>query len=204
MMLGRLFAGWRAAPIATADALRDFLYAEAALVAQKCMIGYCHVKTRLPLAELMREAEFHAAFEASRWEGFAAVLSDLAVIVEGHLRTAAGDRQGALADRLADCCADTLAGQPRPAAPAAGWSEVVDDIRRRLHRVQLAPPQSVADIAWTSAQRLFATLPIHKQLSRPDKDAVVASVRFMLVSRCGRLERRLDCDALVRALLEGG
>ena len=65
MMLGRWFAGWRATPIATADALRDFLYAEAALVAQKCMIGYCHVKTRLPLAELMRDAAFHTAFEAA-------------------------------------------------------------------------------------------------------------------------------------------
>ena len=203
MMLGRWLAGWRAPPIATADALRDFLYAEAALVAQKCVIGYCHVKTRLPLAELMRDEEFRIAFESARWEGFAAVLSDLAVVVEGHLRPMAGDRPGALADRLADCCADALAGRTRPAAPEAGWSGVTDEIRRRLHRAQLAPPQSVADISWTSAQRLFDTLPIHKQLRRPDKDAVVASVRFMLVSRCGRLERRLDRDALAQALLDG-
>ncbi|HVO14934.1 MAG TPA: hypothetical protein VMV26_06965 [Alphaproteobacteria bacterium] len=203
MMLRRWFAGWRAAPIATTNALREFFSAEAALVAQKCVIGYCHVKTRLPLAELMRDEAFRIAFEGARWEAFAAVLSDLAVVVEGHLRTAAGDRQSALADRLADCCAAVLAGRPRPAAPTAGWSEIVDNIRRRLHRAQLAAPQSVADISWASAERLFDTLPIHQQLSRPDKPAVVASVRFMLVSRCGRLERRLDRDALIDALIGG-
>jgi len=203
MKLSRWFAGWRAAPVATADALRDFFYAEAALVAQKCVIGYCHVKTRLPLTELMRDEEFRIAFERARWEGFAAVLGDLAVVVEGHLRPAFGERQGALADRLADCCAEVLAGRVRPAAAEAGWSEVVLEIRRRLHRAQLAAPQSVADVAWTSARRLFDTLPIHDRLRRPDKEAVVASVRFMLVSRCGRLDRRLDRDALARALLAG-
>jgi hypothetical protein len=203
MMLGRWFAGWRAAPIATADALRDFLFADAALVAQKCVVGYCHVKTRLPLTELMRDEQFRTAFEGARWEGFAAVLADLAVIIEGHLRPVAGERSGALADRLADLCADVLAGRPRPAATEAGWFAVIDGIRHRLHRVQLAPPQSVADVSWTSAGRLFETLPIHEQLRRPDKEAVVASVRFMLVSRCGRLESRLDCDGLVRALLDG-
>jgi hypothetical protein len=203
MMLRRWFAGRRAAPIATADALRDFLYAEAALVAQKCVVGYCHVKTRLPLTELMRDEEFRTAFEGARWEGFAAVLGDLAVVLEGHLRPAAGERQAALADRLADCCAEVLAGRARPAAPEAGWPAVVAAIRGRLHRVQLAAPQSVADIAWTSAQRLFDTLPIHDRLRRPDKEAVMASVRFMLVSRCGRLDRRLDRGELVRTLLAG-
>jgi hypothetical protein len=203
MMLRRWVAGWRAAPVTTVDALQAFLFADAALVAQKCVVGYCHVKTRLPLAELMRDEPFRLAYEGARWEGFAAVLADLVVIVEGHLRPAAGDRQVDLADRLADSYAAIVSGQPRPTAPEAGWRDVIDEVRRRLHRVQLAEPQSASDIAWTSATRLFDTLPIHDQLRRPDKDAIVASVRFMLVSRCGRMERRLDRDALARALLDG-
>ena len=203
MMLTRWFAGWRQPPVATVDGLSEFLRADAALVAQKCLVGYCHVKTRLPLAELMRDAAFHDAYEAARWEGFAAVLGDLAVIVEGHLRPAAGERPGALADRLADVHDAVLAGRPRPGAPEAGWRDVEAAMRVRLHRVQLAAPQSVADVAWTSATRLYETLPIHRQLRKPDREAVIASVRFMMVSRCGRLDRRLDRDRLVRALLDG-
>jgi len=201
MMRKRWFAGRRAQPIATTEALRGFFAAESALVAQKCMIGYCHVKTRLPLTELMRDEEFRIAFERARWLGFAAVLGDLAAVIEGHLRPAAGERQAALADRLADCCATVLAQHQQTTTAAS--TDAVADIRGRLHRVQLAEPQSVADIAWTSAARLFDALPIHDRLRRPDKDAVMASVRFMMVSRCGRLDRRLDCQGLVQALLAG-
>ena len=203
MILRRWFAGLGARPVATPEGLRAYLFAEAALVAQKCLIGYCHVKTRLPLSELLRDDAFQIAFEGARWEGFAAVLEDLTVMVEGYLRPAVGDRQPALADRLADVYGEVLAAQPRPAAPDAGWHEVIDEGRRRLHRVILAEPQPVAETAWTSANRLFEALPIHKDLRQPDKDAIVASVRFMLVSRCGRLDRRLDRDSLVRALLAG-
>lgn len=203
MILRRWFAERRPEPVATPEGLRAYLHAEAALVAQKCLVGYCHVKTRLPLTELMRDADFRTAYETSRWEGFAAVLEDLVAIVEAHLRTAVGDRGVALADSLADLYRDMLAEQPRPGAPEAGWQEVADEGRKRLHRLLLTPPKTVADIAWTSATRLYEALPIHQDLRRPDKDAVVASVRFMLVSRCGRLERRLDRGALVRALLDG-
>jgi hypothetical protein len=200
MMLRRWFAGPRTRPIATPEALQGFFASEAALVAQKCMIGYCHVKTRLPLSELMRDEAFRLAFERARWQGFAAVLGDLAAVIEGHLRPAAGERHAALADRLADCCAAVLAEQP---PTTVGAADTVAEIRRRLHRGQLAEPQSVADIAWTSAAGVFDALPIHDRLRRPDKDAVMAGVRFMMVSRCGRLERRLDREGLVRALLAG-
>jgi hypothetical protein len=121
-------------------------------------------------------------------------------VVEGHLRPVAGECQAVLADRLADCCAAVLAEQRDPAAIGP---ETVTEIRGRLHRAQLAEPQSVADIAWTSAARLFDALPIHDRLRRPDREAVMASVRFMMVSRCGRLERRLDRGELVQALLAG-
>ncbi|HEX7007609.1 MAG TPA: hypothetical protein VF274_10740 [Alphaproteobacteria bacterium] len=203
MKLGRWLDWRRPAPIATAEALRAFLYAEAALVAQKCIIGYCHVKTRLPLHELMRDEPFRIAYESARWEAFAAVLADLAEIVEGHLRPAVGERQADLADRVADLCGAALAGQPRPARAGADWRDTEDDVRRRLHRAQLGPPRSVAEISRTSAERLFEALPIHPELREPDKEGIMASVRFMLVSRCGRLERRLDRDALARALLAG-
>src|SRR5690606_13773157 len=130
MNLGRWIDWRRPAPIATAEALRAFLFAEAALVAQKCMIGYCHVKPRLPLHELMRDEPFRIAYEGARWEAFAAVLTDLAEIVEGHLRPAVGERQADLADRVADLCGAALAGQPRPARAGGDWRDTEEEVRQ--------------------------------------------------------------------------
>ncbi|HJS32772.1 MAG TPA: hypothetical protein VJ924_12325 [Alphaproteobacteria bacterium] len=191
-------------PLTTASELSVFLEERAAQVAQQSVIGYCHVKTQLPLVELMRDKPFVDAFHTSRWEAFAAVLADLIVVTEGLLRASAGERASRLVDPLTAMFAEILGRHPLPAHRPEGWSDVVASLRTRLARGQLAQPLSFATVAETSAERLFATLPIHERLREPDKPAIVANVRFLMVGLRHQFDRRLDPSALVDALLQTG
>jgi len=183
--------------IATLAVLADFLAREASLIAQKTIVDYCHMKTRLPLNELTREKAFTDAFEESRQAGYAAVLSDLVAVVESHLRAAAGARSGRLPAALAALYVDALGRFAGAAAAGLG----ADEVRRRLAQLQIAAPKTSADIALTSGNILFDTLPLHPRLRKHDREPVVEGARFLFMSRCQRLGERLDAPRLVAALL---
>jgi uncharacterized protein (DUF2267 family) len=178
-------------------ALAEFLAREASLVAQKSIVDYCHMKTRLSLNELTREKVFADAFDVSRRAGFAAVLADLVAVVEAHLRKPAGARSAELPAALArlytDCLARFEGGLERDDA---------DALERRLAQLQLAAPKSSAEIALTSGNAVFDALPIHPRLRKHDREPVVEGVRFLFMSRCQRLGERLAAGALLGELLD--
>jgi hypothetical protein len=187
--------------IATIAELAEFLVREASLIAQKSIVDYCQMKTRLPLTELTREKRFADAFDEARRASFAAVLADLVATVEAHLRPHAGSRAGALAEALAAFYAECL-GRFDDRHPAAAMD--AESMARRLARLQLAAPKTSADIAATAANALFDALPIHPNLRKDDREPVVDGVRFLFMSRCQRLDRQLDAAALIDALLARG
>jgi hypothetical protein len=200
-MLKSLMRRWQRPAIETVQALGGFLDERAAFLAQKSVIGYCHAKTSLPLSELIIEKQFADAFEFARLEAYVAILADLIVITEGYLRPAASGRLELLADRLSDLHAELLAAHAAPPHRPQGWADDVAAARRRLAEAQCSAPRSLAEVAKTSAERVFATLPIHERLREPDKPAVIASVRFMMVGLASEFEKRLDRSALIADLL---
>ncbi len=200
-MLARLIARWRPQPIASAAELADFIDRSAALIAQKSVIGYCHVKTGLPLSELTCEQQFADAFERGRWEAYAGLVSDLAVISEMNLRAEAGDRAGALVGPLAQLAGGVLARHPVPRHRPDGWAAEIDALRERLARGQSEPPLPIARVSLVSAERIFESLPIHERLREPDKPAIVANVQFLMVGLARRFESGFRRDALVADLL---
>jgi hypothetical protein len=200
-MLGWLISRWRPKPIATAAELADFVDRSAALIAQKSVIGYCHVKTGLPLSELIHERQFADAFERARWEAFAAVVADLVVAAEGRLRVEAAGRSGQLVGPLARLGGGVLARHPVPAHRPEGWSSEVEALHDRLARSQLAPPLSIAQVAEVCAERIYETLPIHERLREPDKPAIVANAQFLMVGLGRQFESGFQCDALAADLL---
>jgi hypothetical protein len=200
-MLKQLLQRWRRPTIASGDALATFLDQNASLIAQKTIIGYCTVKTMLPLPELTKEKPFADALEISRWEAYAAALADLMVVAEGRLRPAAGGRSYELAARLADVYGSRLAAHPVPAHKTEGWAEEVAALRQRLTTAQLAPPMAIADIALTCAEKIFTTLPIHESLREPDKPAIMANVQFLMVGMAHRFNSEIDSAAIVADLM---
>lgn len=199
-MLKNLLRRWRRPMIVTAEALGAFLGQNASLIAQKTIIGYCNVKTMLPLHELTREKRFAEALEMARWEAYAAALSDLFVVAEARLRTAARGREYDLVARLADLHDRELTGHPVPAHRAEGWNPDRAALRQRLTTAQLAPPRGMADISLTCAERIFSTLPIHERLREPDKPAIVANVQFLMVGMAHRFDAEIDSAAVVADL----
>jgi hypothetical protein len=201
-MLSRLAARWGRRRIAGVDELTAFLDRQSAQISHRSIVGYVHVKTRLPLHELMKERQFAEAFEVSRWEAYAAVLSDLLVFLHDVLRSAAAGRESSLTEPLRQLYREILERHPVPAHRSAGWADAVEEHSVRLAQAALAPPRGIAKIAEHSAQRLYATLPIHERLRGPDKPAIVANVQFLMVGLAHEF-RRFDAEALVGELLSG-
>lgn len=200
-MLKQLLQRWRRPAIVTADALGAFLDQNAALVSQKTIIGYCNVKTMLPLPELMKEKMFADALEVSRWESYAAALSDLFLVAEGRLRAAADGKQYELVERLAGLFETVLTRHPAPLHKPNGWTDHIAALRQRLTTAQLAPPLAMVDIATTCAEQIYATLPIHERLREADKPAIVANVQFLMVGMAHRFDAEIDSSAIVADLL---
>lgn len=200
-MLKQIFQRWRRPAITTGEALGTFLDQNAALIAQKTIVGYCNVKTMLPLAELMKEKRFVEAIEVSRWEAYASALADLFTVAEGRLRPEAGARAYDLVARLADLYGQRLAAHPVPAHKTQGWEPDVAALRQRLTTAQIAPPMPMVEVAKICAEHIYATLPIHERLREPDKPAIVANVQFMMVGMAHRFDAEIDSAAIVVDLL---
>ena len=131
-MFSRLLQKWRRPRIATSAQLAVFLDRNAWLVSQKNVVGYCTVKTRLPMYELLKEKPFADAYDIAIWEAYAAVLADLVTVAETFLRSHAGQRASDVADALGATFESLLAARPLPSHRAHGWDREVAAVRRRL------------------------------------------------------------------------
>jgi hypothetical protein len=197
----RLKARLQPSPIASRDALRNFLEARAALIAQKCAIDYCRGKTGLASYALFTEKPFLEALDVCRWETFVAVLGDLLLIVEGRLRPhVAAEQHPALRQALIDLYMAALACLPAAAHRAHGWDDAVASLRDRLGTV--GEPQQALDVADHSAKRLFDTLPIHISMRALDEEVVYGAVRFRMIAVSQEMQRRLAADEVARQLLD--
>lgn len=184
----------RVKKVASAASLAAFLDRNASLVSQKTVVGYCLVKTSLPLHELIKEKVFADAYDAAIWEGYAAVLADLVLVAEAHLRPVAGDHPEEVARGLVHLHADIVAGRPH------GWATDTKALRVRLQEHQTAPPKPIREIAETAGERIYAALPIHERLRKPDKPAAVAGVQFLMVGLAHEFNSQIDGPAVVAEL----
>lgn len=203
-MLGALRTLWAARPsVATAAALREFLSRQAAYAAQSSVMGYCEVKAGPDKDTLFREAEFRAALDACRWEGFAAVLADLSVLAWTRLAPHAPGREAALAEALVSVFRAVLEEAPRPAHRPGGWDDCVAVFAARMAEARLRPQHPPAEVARVAAKRIMDTLPIHENHRRTDREAIVGAVQFRIVAAWDAMLREMDAAA-VAADLTGG
>ncbi len=197
-MLAKLFS--RRQPLVSAETLTRFLCEKAALVTQKTIIGYCYARTSLPLNELMRDKPFAEAFERGRGQAYAAVLEDMFVVAEGRLRPATTDNSG-LGNALAARFRTALAATEGLTITCDQVAAVADRLRTRIQEAQGRAPRSIADIASVSGERVYEAMPIHERHRRPDRDAIIAGVRFLMVGLAGEFDRRIDARPIAADLL---
>ena len=182
-MIQRLLALWRKPPIVSVTEFTDFLERNAWLVTQKSIVGYCTVKTRLPIHEMAKEKQFTEAYEVATWESYAAVLADLMEVALGYLRSADETQAGAWAARLGDFYESLVRSHPVPPHRAdSGWDAEIAALKAR-------PARQIREISRQSAKVLFLKLPIHSRLREPDEPAVVANVQFLMVGLAHEFDR---------------
>jgi len=197
-----LQARLRPPPIATVDSFKTFLEQRAALIAQKCAIDYCRGKTGAFSHALFTEEAFTTALTVCRWETFVAVLGDLLIVAEGHLRPHATAGQHAqLRDALLALYAAILESQPAPEHRSHGWGDVIEDFTARLMAACAAGPPHVLVVADHSARRLFDTLPIHSSMRTLDEEVVFGAVRFRMVAVNQEMQRRVAAADVAKELL---
>ncbi len=194
VMLRYLRSGVR--PIRTAADLERFLMEQSAFVSQKSVVEYCRIKAGVRWQKLFGELAFKEALERSRFASMRAVLCDLAVIVEGSLREAARPNEMALADALANIAQSILAAYDRGPAWQSENAIVIDELRRRLARAQMAAPLAPDRVARTAGAIVFDALPVHSMLRSHDREVIVNNIRFGTVrfweTLCARLDDRAE------------
>jgi hypothetical protein len=192
----------RPSSIATAGQLKTFLQERASLVAQKCAIDYCRGKTGLASYALFSEKPFLDALDVCRWEAFAAVLGDLLILTEGHLRAhAAAAQRPLLADALVRLHGEMFDATPAPAHRPDGWGDARAAFELRLRAAAQAEAPKALDVADHSAKRLFDTLPIHSSYRELDEEVVYGAVRFRMIAVNQELQRRVAAADLLKELL---
>ena len=198
----RLMAYFRPPPIVTGEALRVFLEERAAFIAQKCAIDYCRGKTGLASYALFTEKPFLDALDVCRRETFAAVLGDLILLAEGHLRPhVAADLHPRLAAALIRIHDAALAALPTLLNRPQGWDDVLESFAERMRSATLARPRQVLELADRSAKRLFETLPIHISMRELDEEVVYGAVRFRMIAINQDMTRRLRAAEVAASLL---
>ena len=198
-VLQRVMSRLRPGPLATIADLKTFLQERSLLIAQKCAIDYCRGKTGLASYALFTEAPFLKGLEICRWEAFAAVLSDLLILLEAQLRPHAGGDGRRLCDALVRVHGEILAVDiPKH---REGWDDVIAAFALRLAACSAGAPLPAVEVADHSAKRLFDTLPIHSSYRKLDEEVVYGAVRFRMVAVNGEMRQRIAFAEVASELL---
>lgn len=192
---------WSKPHVLSAEDLREFIGSQAAYISQKCTVEYCRARSGLLWEKLFRERAFIQALDLCRWEAYAAVLVDVAVLAEAKLRPSLGTMAPSdLAVVLQDMVRANLERFPLPAHRAVagtGWDDIVALAAERLGQAQLAAPKPAHQIGYGSAKRVFEVLPIHERLRGHDYEMVQNSIRFSISGVAVEFEKRVDPDAIL-------
>jgi hypothetical protein len=196
-----LFDFFRTRRSAEPAELGRFLHARAAYVAQKTVIDYCRVKTGRREKLYFSDPDFQAALLHCRWQVFFASVSDVAAVLEAHLRPHVPGAEERLARSLATLHDGALTEEPPPPEEARGAAERAQAWPRHIAELQREPPVSAHRLPLLAEPVLFATLPIHADQRLGEAPAIRGALRFHIVSTQQELERRFDAPQLARQMV---
>jgi hypothetical protein len=188
-------------PIADVAALSVFIDEQAAFLVQKGIYEYARARAGPFAKMLFAEQGFLDAIEQARWQAYPLGLAMIGELVEGVLRSHAGDDRRAVQESLAETALAVFDRYPVPAPIGeADWRLARDELGHRLAAVSLHPPKPAMDIPEQFAERYFALMPIHEKLRGRDFPTVRNYLRVTLCNIHEELSRRMNAPALVAGL----
>lgn len=198
MNLLRIFR--RPMPIANADALADFIDANAAFLVQKGLYEYARARAGHYSKVLFAEEGFRAAIEQARWRAFPLGLAMVTEMVEGVLRPLTDDRRAVL-DRLNAITLSVFDRYPEPEALGAEvWSQLRSELAHSLDLIGIHAVKPAKDIPMIYAESYFALMPIHEKLRASEFPTTRNYLRVSMCNIHHEFSTRMDASALARAL----
>lgn len=191
----------RRPPIATADALADFIDRNAAFLVQKGLYEYSRARAGHYAKVLFGEKGFQDAVELSRWRAYPLGLAMLTEAADGLLRPAAGEASPRILDALRSIALSVFDKYPAPAAlEHSDWGARRAELERRLQSIGLHPPKRAIDIPESFAKEYFDLMPIHEKLRSAEFPTTRSYLRVTMCNIQDELQKRLDVQTLARTL----
>ncbi|MBW7851114.1 MAG: hypothetical protein H3C38_11505 [Rhodospirillales bacterium] len=199
----RNFLDWvHPPPLRALSAVEDATERSASRLTHKATVGYCRIKAAGNAKKLFEEEAFAPAIELCRWEAFAGLLADHLRVLEGRLRAAAGERAEEMGDCLVAYYERVLTGYAHPAGGGVeAWRPHIATVKAQIARARLAPPIPAYELSVSTGNRIYDSLPLHKNFRREDREVITNLVRFGLVAYQEDLSKRLDAAPVVAQLL---
>jgi hypothetical protein len=190
----------RGEPIRSRDALKAFIDAQAAFVAQKCVTEFCRVRAGVQWTKLFEEHEFRSALERSRWQSFAATLAQVSEMVEGAIRRATGEE--GLGRTIEGITRDIIEEHGRESgAPLSFTTNAAKLVAMSLERAAArAEPQAVRHIPEATFHEVFNSLPLLAIARGQDEDYVLNNLRMNLVAAHEEFVGRAAMREIAQAL----
>jgi hypothetical protein len=178
---------------------RLFLGTRAAFITQKTVLDYCQVKLGRNWEQALREPAFAEALEACRWAVFYPAAGDLTLAAARWLAPHAS------AHALAIAMAELGEAALREAAQG-GAAEAIEAGVGMLRARVLELPGSMAapgpdTMTLAAAMPLLETLPIHPDLRKGERVAILGGLRMNLLTVFQNMERAFDAPALATRLV---
>ncbi len=189
----------RKPPVATREALIEFLDTRAAYLIQKNIFDYARARSGPYFSQIIKEPAFQHSVEVSRWTGFPTGLAALAEIVRGVLFNYA--ERKALNDAVSSAALAAFDKYPVPAVLGEeAWKQARITLVERLAAIDSHPPKFAKDVILPYAQILYDSQPIHEELRKRDFEMIQAQLRINLVTMHDEFEKRVNTDALLSDL----
>lgn len=192
----------RPPPIRDSVALADFIDQHAAFVAQKGIYEYARARAGHYAKVLFQEQPFIDAVELARWRAYPLGLLMVAELVEGILRPRPGEDRVRHFDAFRDLVLSIFDRYPVPAPLGElAWSELRDEVERRLKLLSLHPPKWAKDIPEPFAQTYWELMPIHEKMRSQD---FLTTRNYLRVTMCNihdEFSKRVDVPAVNQTLL---
>lgn len=195
-MLSRIM-NWLFPPrVDTPQDLEILLSVETSRLAQRATTGFCHAKAGSNAELLFKEAVFLEALEICRWNAFAMLLADLAMIVEGYLRPVDDIDKERLWAWLLKTHHNILASQQT----MHDFTEAKRVFSERLGHARLAPPGPAVDQVSLSCKPIYDSLPIHERLRGDDFEVISGLIHFGAATFRELLERRCNPSLIMQGI----
>ena len=175
--------------VRTLAALQQLLDGEAAFLAQRSVIDFVRNELGSLSAQAFEDQRFLDKLAVSRWEGYAAALADMILLVHARLM-ASGASRLTMEARLGDLYAAILASHPRPAHRTVGWDAEIAALRARLAARPDGPANPQAEAQATGAM-VFETLPFAPRDKVESRMVLANAFAFGLIAFNDRLARLL-------------